>query len=535
MRLLIFAWQNRSSGDKPQRPPAATPSPNTKAKKKRKKKKKKATDDTETPEKVNTPKSDMDLSAVNQLLQKFNMEDQLDESAVYHALTNSPYIATGSMTGPQRMERQFLLELAHDNFRKLATFVGVECPTIPKPTFVAKTDTPTVHSVLDTLFHLMKSANKEPLWVLLDDTDTSPILEEVLASSVESLKWFEENASDALEAFAIKQVRQKDVTVLLNAGVHVSCKSVATLFSGLTKGKGHQFNNTVARILCDKSEIFMQNQSDYKLVMDAVSDKVGKAGKLNVNSALKQAFAIHKSKNTQRSPEKKATFTATDMSKNKKDAPPTKESLKAKKAQEEAEKKLAALKLKTHKITSALQWYNSLLDELNASAESVIDGSNFDEYDEDEKKCEDGVEESTTTSSTLTKKSKPVLTSDQVIEALSNCDSEELLASVETNIDLFQWDSMSEWTIDITEQAHKWFRRHIKKDRALCERIIRRLTVSTQHFAYIVLVTHIDVRVDNFRRKIEVPTQFITRCTTSDILYSIFQCLTQILLRFISR
>lgn len=46
---------------------------------------------------------------------------------------------------------------------------------------------------------------------------------------------------------------------------------------------------------------------------------------------------------------------------------------------------------------------------------------------------------------------------------------------------------MSEWTIDITEQAHKWFRRHIKKNRALCERIIRRLTLlSTGRWPYVL-------------------------------------------------
>ncbi len=58
--------------------------------------------------------------------------------------------------------------------------------------------------------------------------------------------------------------------------------------------------------------------------------------------------------------------------------PPTKEVLKAKKAQEEAEKKLV---VKTHKITSALQWYNNMLDELNAKAAAVV-GRHGDAFDD---------------------------------------------------------------------------------------------------------------------------------------------------------
>ena len=476
--------QNRGS-DK-QQSSAPTPSPNTKTKKKRKKKKKKGgnnvSDNNNNEALEITPKSAMDMSTVRKLLKKFDMEDQ-NELAVYYALTNNQGASNlgGSMTGPQRIERQFLLELAHANFRKFASFAGVDFSMISRPAFTADADAePT-----GILSHLINSADKEPLWTLLDDATTSPILEAALSSSVESLKWFKENASTALEAFA-KQVRQEDVTVLLDAGVHVSCKSVAALFSNLPKGRGHQFNNRVARILCEKSTIFMQNQSDFKLVMDAVSETVGKAGKLSVNSQLKQASkAMHKSKNRQRGSLDRMADVKTVVP--KKDIPiTTKEQLKAKKAQEESEKKLAALKLKAHKITSALQWYNNLLDELKITAASAIASNNLDEHGEDEKKYEDGIIEEFA-SSTLIKKPKCALTSEQVVEALSNCDSEEGLAEVETGIDLFQWDSMSEWTIDITEQAHKWFRRHIKKDRALCERIIRRLTLlSTGRWPYVL-------------------------------------------------
>ena len=124
---------------------------------------------------------------------------------------------------------------------------------------------------------MQKKENKrEQLWTLLDDATTSPILKAALSSSVDALKWFEEHASDALEAFASQQVREEDVTVLIDAGVSVSAKSVAALFSKLPEGVGQAFNNKTARILCSKSTILMQTKAEYQLVMDAISKTVGK-------------------------------------------------------------------------------------------------------------------------------------------------------------------------------------------------------------------------------------------------------------------
>ena len=116
------------------------------------------------------------------------------------------------------------------------------------------------------------------LWTMLDDAATSPILEAALSlSSVESRRWFEEHASDA-EAFSLTgtRVRQRDVMVILDAGTHVSCKSVAALFSSLPRGRGIPFNNRAAKLLSEKSTIVMKSQGDYKLVMDAISETVGR-------------------------------------------------------------------------------------------------------------------------------------------------------------------------------------------------------------------------------------------------------------------
>ena len=116
-----------------------------------------------------------------------------------------------------------------------------------------------------------------------------------------------------------------------------------------------------------------------------------------------------------------------------------------------------------------------MLDDLNITAAASIDSSDSEGVFDEEKKCDD--EDIIEVSTTKIMRPKNVLTQDQVEQALSNCDSEELLSQVEIGIDLMEFDGMSTWCVDITEQAHKWFRRHLKKDRALCERIIRRLTL----------------------------------------------------------
>ena len=185
---------------------------------------------------------------------------------------------------------------------------------------------------------------------------------------------------------------------------------------------------------------------------------------MNVNLALRQASSeMHKTKSRHRS----SNAMAPSMWETR-EIPPTKEVLKAKEAQEEAEKKFIALKLKTHKITSALQWYNNMLDELNAKAATVV-GRQGDVFDDVKTSDDAEIEESTGAGGILSfTKPKNFLSSDQVIDALNSCDTEDLLGNVEKGIDLFQWDCISEWTIDITEQAHKFFQRHMKRDRALC-------------------------------------------------------------------
>lgn len=158
------------------------------------------------------------------------------------------------------------------------------------------------------------------------------------------------------------------------------------------------------------------------------------------------------------------------------------------------------------KIRAALTWYNELLNQL--VEEVVITEHDSKPSAEDRPDSVSSPEDvgglGVCKTSTLIKKKRKVMTSDEVAAALSSCDSEELLADVETSIDIFRWD-ISEWTVDITEQAHKWFRRHIKKDKALCERVIRRLTLlSTGRWPYVLCKPLRSKRIGNHGKKINL-------------------------------
>lgn len=128
-----------------------------------------------------------------------------------------------------------------------------------------------------------------------------------------------------------------------------------------------------------------------------------------------------------------------------------------------------------------MQWYTNLLQELAATASKTKYILTEDDGEE-QQKPEDVVDKSAPS-----KSKTRVLSSEEVMEALDNCESEDALVTLESGVDIFNQDGMSTWTIDITETAHKWFKRHLKKDRVLCERVIRRLTLlSTGRWPYVL-------------------------------------------------
>ena len=322
-------------------------------------------------------------------------------------------------------------------------------------------------------------------------------------------------------------MRQEDLTVLFSAGVTLSANAMTTLFLALPKECGSSFNNKIAKIICRECSVVFKAKEDYLLVKDAVFGRIGKAGKKDVLKVLKRASAnlLKSKKQTSNSNNKNSG------SKPENTQMPTNETNLNNETAAEAgcdvkdvavptPLKQPDLKQAADTIQEGLNWYLQKLDSLITVAASFKDfGKKKSETDGHEEGALDTGEEeyakkSTSIGDGVTTKPKQTLTPDQVVAALSNCNSEQALVDVEMGVDLFSWDNVSEWTIDITEQgrgilyilygfvkvtlftshtriillsAHKWFNKHKKKDKALCERIILRLILlSTGRWPYVL-------------------------------------------------
>ena len=83
------------------------------------------------------------------------------------------------------------------------------------------------------------------------------------------------------------------------------------------------------------------------------------------------------------------------------------------------------------------------------------------------------------------------MSSQGVAEAIAKCENmeakvqEEVVKGLEMNLDLKSFDDESEWTVEITEEANKWFKKHKKKQNDLCQRVISRMKIlSTGRWPY---------------------------------------------------
>lgn len=405
----------------------------------------------------------------------------------------------------ERLAAERLLQENRDNSyaryytlaEKLGLYAVDYVPKFIRPKGLTVTS---ITSALDGLFNLFHE--DKPLWCLLDDSYSSHILK-VALKSTESLTYFTNNASQVLEAFSVPKVRQEDITVLVGAKLTFSAKAVSILFSNFEQDREVAFNNTTATTLSSKSTIKMESKMDYKLVIDSISECLGKKAKKNIDEAMKQASkTLMQSKKQPRTSVPSSgqvvgrTVDSNGVQITKGDEEPDENNEEMeRKALEEMERKLAAMSIQGQKITSTYQWYTELLKEFETKAPKTNSFDQDDDGDDDVKSNvgnESNDKINNAVSGKATKKTaappkKKALTSDQLVAALTSCETEDALADIETGIDLLKWDSLSPWIIDITEHAHKFFRRHIKKDRALCERVIRRLMMlSTGRWPYVL-------------------------------------------------
>lgn len=137
------------------------------------------------------------------------------------------------------------------------------------------------------------------------------------------------------------------------------------------------------------------------------------------------------------------------------------------------------------RIVRSLEYYELLLKELT-SVEYVSKLKSRN----DEQKVEDQHQSTKIPSTT---DSSNLLSSSQVADAMVLCEKlpeeeqETMVKDVEMNMDLSDFNLESEWTIEMTEEAHKWFRKHTKRQNDFCKRVIRRLKIlSTGRWPYVL-------------------------------------------------
>jgi HD-GYP domain-containing protein (c-di-GMP phosphodiesterase class II) len=136
------------------------------------------------------------------------------------------------------------------------------------------------------------------------------------------------------------------------------------------------------------------------------------------------------------------------------------------------------------RILKALKFYQSLLEDYK-NKEFVPK----DESRNEEQKLEYQVR----SEKKSTRNTAKFLSSSQVADAMARCskmpeEKQELMVKdVEMNMDLADFNLESEWTIEMTEEAHKWFRKHRKRQNDFCERVIRRLKIlGTGRWPYVL-------------------------------------------------
>jgi len=511
-------------GDKYDGDSGALGGSNKKRKKKKKKKKKKsATSSPDHSPAANHPRGNdaehgkagsneaasLDLdSTIDRAIPDIHIESKtkkkkkkIDEQEVIESTVNATEGILGKLAGPQQKifvrELKDQVDYGEDKHKPapyilehLAALVEADTSSIPSTHFVehglSDIKSWSAEKALQVLLERKENSVlfADPLWLQFEDSVTSHILK--AAATSDKCEWVKANASHLVIIFS-KPLRKNDLAALLGVGASVSATAVAVLLRSLPRDRGDQFNNKIVKILCANCEITMDSREDeFGEVMHAASHVVGKATKKELVDVLKKASAELQKSKKQRIRERKVESSRPIES-------PivnhTEEVQENKAVDVDPGNKLimeGEILKATEKIKAALIWYNDLLDDLLMKASS-IQGKPVHGGEQDLDPTCVGVTSTVAVKSKLVDKPKVALTSEEVANALSICDTEDALANVETSFDLFQWDSHSAWTIDITEQAHKWFHRHIKKDRPLCERIIRRLTLlSTGRWPYVL-------------------------------------------------
>jgi hypothetical protein len=358
--------------------------------------------------------------------------------------------------------------------------------------------TPSICSVAQWLFDPRSKCHGE--WVHAQESMTAAILEKILQPAdhlKEQLettsRWLQQNGTAVLQV-CVERSRMKDMIALIGshkAVPFVTVSVVCRIFGNLPDAKGGtELGNKLARQI---AKVQLDSMSDFKTVQKCAARKLSK----DANIALK--VALRKGERDLRKRQQAATRKSQSTpSSSINGSSETKGTANDGGNQYEMPQSNAAQMMKEdvrrhhQRIDSSMKWYIDKLERLQVIGIDNVQGRHPDHR-------EDAILESNSSprAKELSKSTTSILTADQIAieiaKAMARCSelpadkAEEELSNLELSLDLSNWSIASEWVVEITEQAHKWFRKRSKKQHHLCERVLRRMQLlSTGRWPYVL-------------------------------------------------
>lgn len=347
------------------------------------------------------------------------------------------------------------------------------------------------HRDLRDIENLTKSffdvqTRKNPLFLKLDQKYTSPVIDRLTEKKVidkEAFLFIQTNM-DQLLLYACGKPRKLDIQSFIQTKPVLKASTLVEVFKSLPKVKGDHYNNSLAKSIVKNCEIVSTSRDDFRLIATEISGHVGIKSRRAILDLVRKNFTPPlQRKNDLSSHMETNNVQAGDIDGATSHPKPK----KAMKIEDTFKSKYES------RITAGLEYFDDMLKEFMSSTYLRKLES---EEDDDEKEVICFVPDLSRKKNAIDSKAgekSTKLSSSQVALAIAQCqklpeeEQESMLEDVEMNMDLSDFNLESEWTVEITEEAHKWFRKHRKKQNDLCKRVISRLKIlATGRWPYVL-------------------------------------------------
>lgn len=288
----------------------------------------------------------------------------------------------------------------------------------------------------------------------------------------------------------------------------ISARDICLVFDEIPRG-GNEFANVLASLLPRIEIISLEEKAT---VQARTFDKLGKRGRDRIKSALKLGENVLEKAKRRQAAAKDEPQDDTNPNQNS----PSQAGKRLREDATEVQKLQAKVRIAMKRFFVAVTNQSIVVKE-EVAVEQAVD---------DTKDLNDIAIESTELPDSR-------MSPEEVVAQLTRCDqvpedeAETLVTRIEKSFDFSCWDS-SLWVVEITEQAHKWFRKSSKKQHLLRDRVIRRLQIlSTGRWPYVLCkpvrtagdgaIKLYETKIDKARRIIwEVAVSFSPRRSSAN-------------------